>query len=58
MNFKKLEKFINKQKVSFICSLDDGNYPIVRAMLKPRQRIGLKEFYFSTNTSSAKVKQY
>lgn len=58
MDFKKIEKFIDKQKVSFICSLDDENYPIVRAILKPRKRVELKEFYFSTNTSSAKVKQY
>ncbi len=58
MNSKQIIKFINKQKVSFICSLDDENYPIVRAMLKPRKRVGLKEFYFSTNTSSAKVQQY
>lgn len=27
-------------------------------MLKPRKRLGLREFYFSTNTSSAKVQQY
>lgn len=27
-------------------------------MLKPRKRNGLKEFYFSTNTSSMRVKQY
>jgi len=27
-------------------------------MLKPAKRIGLKEFYFSTNTSSVKVQQY
>ncbi len=58
MNPKKIEKFIHKQKVSFICSIDDENYPNVRAMLKPREHIGLKEFYFSTNTSSAKVQQY
>lgn len=58
MNSKQLTKFIDKQKVSFICSLDDEKYPIVRAMLKPRKHVGLKEFYFSTNTSSSKVKQY
>ena len=58
MNLKKIEKFIDKQKVSFICSIDDENYPNVRAMLKPRKRIGLEEFYFSTNTSSLKVSQY
>ena len=46
MDLKKIEKFIDKQKVSFICSIDDENYPNVKAMLKPRKRIGLKEFYF------------
>lgn len=55
MDLKKIEKFIDKQKVSFICSIDDDDYPNVRAMLKPRKRSSLKEFYFSTNTSSAKV---
>lgn len=27
-------------------------------MLRPRKRAGLKEFYFSANTSSMRVKQY
>lgn len=58
MDLKKIEKFIDKQKVSFISSIDDENYPNVKAMLKPRKRNGLKEFYFSTNTSSMRVKQY
>jgi len=58
MKLSSIEKFIDKQKVSFICSIDDENYPNIKAMLKPRKRIGLKEFYFSTNTSSMRVKQY
>ena len=58
MNLKKIEDFIDKQRVSFICSIDDESFPNVKAMLKPRKRIGLKEFYFSTNTSSMRVKQY
>ena len=58
MNLKEIEKFINKQKVSFICSIDDENYPNVKAVLKPRKKNGLKEFYFSTNTSSMRVNQY
>lgn len=58
MDLKKIEKFIKKQKVSFICSLDDKNYPYVKAMLKPNKMVGIKEFYFSTNTSSMRVKQY
>ena len=52
MNLKKIENFIDKQKVSFICSIDNENYSNVKTMLKPRKRKGLKEFYFSTNTSS------
>lgn len=58
MDLTQIEKFIDKQKVGFICSIDNEKYPNVRAMLKPRKRIGLKEFYFSTNTSSSKVSQY
>ncbi len=42
MNLKKIEKFIDKQKVSFICSIDHEFYPNVKAMLKPRKRNGLK----------------
>ena len=53
-----IEKFIDKQKVSFIASVDDGGFPNVKAMLKPRKRIGLKEFWFSTNTSSMRVKHF
>ena len=58
MKLNEIEKFINKQRVSFICSIDDNNYPNVKAMLAPRKRTGMKEFYFSTNTSSMRVKQY
>ncbi len=58
MKLRKIEKFIAKQKVSFICSIDNEQYPNVKAMLKPSKRNGLKEFYFSTNTSSMRVKQY
>ena len=58
MELNKIEKFIRKQKVSFICSVDSDNYPNVKAMLKPRKINGVKEFYFSTNTSSMRVKQY
>ncbi|MCM1430775.1 MAG: pyridoxamine 5'-phosphate oxidase family protein [Muribaculaceae bacterium] len=58
MDILKIEKFIAKQKVSFICSVDENGYPNIKAMLKPRKRNGLREFYFSTNTSSMRVKQY
>lgn len=58
MDLKKIEKFIGGRKVSLISSIDDEGYPIIRAMLKPRKHVGLKTFYFSTNTSSLKVQQY
>ena len=58
MNIDKLGKFIDKQGVSFICSVDDEGFPNMKAMLKPRKRTGLREFYFSTNTSSLRVKQF
>ena len=58
MDLKKVERFIDKQKVSFICSVDDEGFPNIKAMLMPRKRSGLKEFYFSTNTSSLRVKQF
>ncbi|HPF82566.1 MAG TPA: pyridoxamine 5'-phosphate oxidase family protein [Bacilli bacterium] len=58
MNLEEIQRFIDKQNVSFICSIDNENYPNMKAMLKPRKRNGLKEFYFSTNTSSMRVKQY
>ena len=58
MNLKLLEKFIKKQKVSFICSIDESGFPNIKAMLKPRKMIGTREFYFSTNTSSLRVKQF
>ena len=53
-----IEGFIRKQKVAFICSIDENGFPNVKAMLKPRKIEGLKGFYFSTNTSSMRVKQY
>ena len=58
MDLKEIERFIGKQNVSFVCSLDDDGFPNVKAMLKPRKRNGLKEFWFSTNTSSMRVRQY
>ena len=58
MDNEKIARFIGKQKVAFICSVDEEGFPNVKAMLKPRKTEGIKEFYFSTNTSSMRVKQY
>ena len=58
MDLNKIERFIDRQKVSFVCSIDSEGFPNVKAMLRPRKHVGLKEFYFSTNTSSMRVRQY
>lgn len=57
MNKDELIQFISQQKTAFIGSVDGDGYPVIRAMLAPR-RIDGNDIYFSTNTSSNKIKQY
>lgn len=47
---------VEKSSQAFIAYIDGEGYPITKAMLKPRERNGIKEFWFTTNTSSNKVK--
>lgn len=49
---------IDKQSVAFISSVDEEGYPNMKAMLPPRKREGIKQFYFTTNTHSKRVGQY
>jgi len=51
-------KLIDSQKTAYIASVDENGYPNMKAMLAPRVRNGIREFYFTTNTSSMRVKQY
>ncbi|MDD4074733.1 MAG: pyridoxamine 5'-phosphate oxidase family protein [Eubacteriales bacterium] len=53
---KTIGNLADKASLTQICYVDDGGYPITKAMLKPREREGIKTFWFSTNTSSNKVK--
>ena len=55
---KTIGNLIDNQSVSFIGSVDDSGFPNIRAMLTPRKRNGIKEFWFTTNTSSMKVAQF
>jgi general stress protein 26 len=55
---KTIGNIIDKQSVAFISSVDDDGFPNTKAMLPPRKREGIKYFYFTTNTSSMRVKQY
>jgi general stress protein 26 len=58
MSFETIENMIDKTGVSLISSVDEDGFPNTKAMLPPRKREGLKHFYFTTNTSSIRVKQY
>lgn len=51
-------KMIDKASTSFISYIDDDGFPVTKAMLKPRERNGIREIWFSTNTSSNKVKRF
>ncbi|MDR1706243.1 MAG: pyridoxamine 5'-phosphate oxidase family protein [Clostridiales bacterium] len=55
---KTIGNLIDKQKVAFIASVDGEGFPNMKAMLRPRKRNGLREIWFSTNTSSMRVAQY
>ncbi|HKM35175.1 MAG TPA: pyridoxamine 5'-phosphate oxidase family protein [Lachnospiraceae bacterium] len=55
---KTIGNLIDKASYSQICYVDVEGFPITKAMLKPRERNGIKEFWFTTNTSSNKVKFY
>jgi general stress protein 26 len=57
-SIEQIAAFIKKQKVAFITSIDRNGFPNQKAMLKPRKLDGMKNFYFSTNTSSMRVAQY
>lgn len=55
---KTIGNLIDKQSVSFIASVSEEGFPNIKAMLPPRKREGIKEFWFTTNTSSMRVAQY
>ena len=48
----------DKASMALISYIDGEGYPVTRAMLKPREREGIKTFWFTTNTSSNKVKHF
>ncbi len=53
-----LENLVAKQDICYMSSVDSHGFPNTRAMLKPRVRHGVKEFFLATNTSSHKVAIY
>ncbi|GAK58774.1 hypothetical protein U27_05749 [Candidatus Vecturithrix granuli] len=55
---KTIGNLIDKASVAIIGSVDEDGFPNSKAMLPPRKREGLKHIFFTTNTSSMRVKQY
>ena len=49
---------VDKSNMTLISYIDEKGYPITKALLKPREHEGIKVFWFSTNTSSNKVKSF
>jgi general stress protein 26 len=49
---------VARSSKAIIASVDEDGFPNLKAMYKPRENDGLKVFYFTTNTSSMRVKQY
>ena len=58
VEIKTIENIIDKQSICYISSIDSEGFPNTKAMLKPRKRIGIKEIYLTTNTSSLKVASF
>ena len=55
---KTIGNLIDKAGVSIISSVDEAGFPNTKAMIPPRKREGIKHIYFTTNTSSMRVRQY
>lgn len=52
---KTIGNLIEKANMVMLSYVDGAGHPITKAMLPPRERSGISEFWFSTNTSSNKV---
>ena len=55
---KTIGNIVDKQTIAFLGSVDQEGFPNIKAMLQPRNRVGIRIFYFSTNTSSMRVAQF
>lgn len=49
---------VDKATLTVIAYEDSEGFPVTRAMLAPREREGIKVFWFTTNTSSNKISCY
>ena len=52
---KTVGRMADQAKTVFLSYIDSQGFPVTRAMLPPREREGIRVFWFSTNTSSRKA---
>lgn len=55
---KTVGRMADQAKTVFLSYIDSQGFPVTRAMLPPREREGIRVFWFSTNTSSQKVSAF
>lgn len=55
---KTIGNLIDRQRTAFLSSVDGQGFPNTKAMLPPRERNGIKTFYFTSNTSSMRAAQW
>ncbi len=53
-----MENLIDKQSICYVGSAAADGFPNVRAMFSPREREGIRIFYFTTTLSSRHAAQY
>jgi len=53
---KTIGNMADKARFVYLSYLDEKGFPVTKAMLAPREHNGIKEFWFTTNTSSNKVR--
>ncbi len=53
-----IKKLIDKRSVAYISSIDNDGYPNTRSGLPPRAREGIKTFYFISDATMMRVRQY
>lgn len=52
------KQLLARQNIVYISSVDSDGFPCTKAMLTPRECLGMESIYFSTNTSSMRVTHY
>jgi general stress protein 26 len=54
---KEIIKLVESSRDAIVCSIDDDGYPNAKTMFRAKNE-GLKNFWFSTNTSAIRTSQW